>query len=496
MLGLALLAALYLAYRARFALLPLHVDSGFYVTNAAIVARRYRPLCGWNAHFSGNSRLLPEWFHSALYLRVGPARYAAAFRSAYSGLALVAALSHGVAAQALLGTHAACWWTALLSAALLAEAQYGAYFESAEAFEVAVQGVGLACLCWSAADGCSSLGALGLALFWLDALLIKSSAALPALVLSALLGWQQPALRSIVAGLAALAMTGLWLLLRAAPGGPRQALLHLRNHEAYVRRNYRSAWLLLAVKLGFTAKQLAQAPVLPALGLAGMVALGAGAVPASAAVLQVYVALAAGTLGALLAQGNRVWYYALPLLGLLGAAGAACLLWVARAHGEGAAVGCGAAALLSSLLVNLRKLRGADLVQQTWRVFSVYDRPGHAFGRRFAEENCELLRACQRFHTRVHGQSLLVVGGHNQAYLQLEAAYATPLVSICELSEAVAGALPPYFAAAAEPPRYVLDTIGALPGRCFGLDWLSSYRQIDSLGTMRLFERSSLHYRS
>ena len=90
LVGLALFVPLYLAYRARFASLPLHVDSGFYVTNAAIVERRYQPLRGWNAHFSGNSRLLPEWFHSVLYLRVGPANYATAFRRAYAaGVPLV-----------------------------------------------------------------------------------------------------------------------------------------------------------------------------------------------------------------------------------------------------------------------------------------------------------------------------------------------------------------------------------------------------------------------
>jgi hypothetical protein len=489
LVGLALFVSLYFVYRARFAGLPLHVDSGFYVTNAAIVERRYRPLRGWNAHFSGNSRLLPEWCHSTLYLRVGPARYAAAFRALYAGLALIAALSHGAAASALLGTHAAFWWTALISAALLAEVQYGGYFESAEAFEVAVQGLGLAGVCWGAAHGCSWLGALGLACFWLDALLIKSSAALPAVLVSALLLVQQPALRGVSAGLGALAAVGLWRLLRAAPGGARQALFHLRKHEAYVRRNYRSPWLLLAVKLGFTAKQLAQEPALAALAFTGVLLLAAGAAPTSAAVLSLHAAFGAGALGALLVQGNRVWYYALPLLGLLGAAGAACLLWLARAHGELAAAVCGATALLTSLLVNLRKLRGRDLTQQTWRVFSVYDRPGHAFGRRFAEENCALMQACQRFHARVRGQSLLVLGEHNQAYLQLEAAYVTPLVSLCELARAVAGELSPYLPKAPERPRYVLDTIGALPTECFGLEWLGTYRQIDSFGRIRLFER-------
>jgi hypothetical protein len=146
----------------------------------------------------------------------------------------------------------------------------------------------------------------------------------------------------------------------------------------------------------------------------------------------------------------------------------------------------------AAVLINLRKVRGDDPLQHSLRVFAVYDRRGAPFGSTFAHDNFELQQACQRFRERVRGQSLLVVGGHNQAYLQLEAAFDTPVVSVCELAAAVAGELRDFLPGPPQQnaPEYILDTIQALPESRFGLEWLLDYHQVDSCGRIRLYQRN------
>ena len=64
-------APVYLLIRQPFRRLPLHVDSGFYVSNHTIATGRFRFSKGWNAHYAGCSKLLPEVFYSLVYLLHG-----------------------------------------------------------------------------------------------------------------------------------------------------------------------------------------------------------------------------------------------------------------------------------------------------------------------------------------------------------------------------------------------------------------------------------------
>lgn len=489
---LAIFALLYSRFRARFARLPLHMDSGFYVTNDAIVERRYRPFRGWNTYFSGNGRLLPEWAHSALYLRTGAQYYAESFRSLYTWLAFVAAVGHGLTAAALLRTPDAFWPGAITSAVLLSEAQYGPYFESAEAFEVALQGLGLACVCWGLALGFVWLPALGLGLLWLDVVLVKSSAALPSALVSLVVAAHGGGLRLATFMLAALGLLGVGLLLTAAEPSVQEKLLYMKRHEHYVRRNYSNPLHLTAVKLGFSAKLLACEPLLPLFAALGALALAGQRigprVPEPG--LWAYAALGGGALLALLTQGNRVWYYMLPFVGLLGPLCAAAELYIERVLGELPGVLCALVVIALAALINLSKVRGRDVRLHNLRVFAPYNRRGAPFGTRFAQSNYEVQQACEQLRERVRGHSVLVVGGHNQAYLQLEAAYATPIVSVCELSAAVSGDLRHFLPGPPQQraPEYILDTALALPDARFDLAWLSNYQLTASHGTIRLFQ--------
>ncbi len=65
------LLPVYLIVREPFRRLPLHIDTGFYVSNHTIVTGRFRFSQGWNAHFAGCSKLVPEVFYSLVYLLHG-----------------------------------------------------------------------------------------------------------------------------------------------------------------------------------------------------------------------------------------------------------------------------------------------------------------------------------------------------------------------------------------------------------------------------------------
>ncbi|HEX4352401.1 MAG TPA: hypothetical protein VHZ95_05790, partial [Polyangiales bacterium] len=272
LVALVVFALAYRAYRARFADLPLHMDTAFYVTNQTVRRTRYRPFRGWNALFSGGGRLLPEFVHSSLFLRFGARGYAVRFRALYSWLAFIAATMTGLVAQQWFARPFAFWIAALITAALLAEVQYGGYFESAEAFELAMQTSAVAIALFGLDRHDTVLECVALVIVWLDVVLVKLTSAFGALSLSIALvianrSMTLPAL--IIAGVS----IGLYLALARRSGRPiRELLQAMRRHEQYVRRNYNVGKLPI-VKLGFASKLMCHNLALPALALLGVLRL-------------------------------------------------------------------------------------------------------------------------------------------------------------------------------------------------------------------------------
>ncbi|MEY4576580.1 MAG: hypothetical protein RL701_1283, partial [Pseudomonadota bacterium] len=486
----ALLVLLYRAYRHAFVQLPLHMDTGYYVTADAIASRRYRPFKGWNAFFSGGSRLLPEAVHSWLFLRAGGPGYARAYRELYVWLALLAALGNGMAAARLVPHPHAFALATLLTAALLAETQYGSYFESAEAFEAVFQALGMASILYGL-EGHDALIGLGLALLWLDFAVVKLSAAAPALLTSLTLAYARPELRPLLVGSAALSVA-LYLWLAGRAGVPYRALFKaLRRHEAYVRRNYRSTLKLLLVKVAFAGWLLIHNPWLPALAALGAVRvwlLCHGRLSDGSAI---YAAFVLGAILAMLQQGNRVWYYLLPLLLPIAILATFACEWILTVKGSVAEGGVLSVALALSLVRNLYHVRGASRFEATRRVFAVYNRPAHAFGDQFARENLAIELACERQRERVRGESVLVVGRYNQASVLLEAGYASPVVSLCELSDVVAGGLERWLPTNTNLalPAYAIDTSQEWAVYTTRFAWLANYVLVDEVESIRLFAR-------
>ena len=215
--GLAMALVLFILYREAFTVLPLHMDTGYYVPNRAILTRRLAPFDGWNVHFSGASRALPQLVHTALYLAFGSAGYARAFRLLYSLLCFVSGLFVYILAVELGGQGWQPTYAMGLYWVLTSESQYGTYFESAEAFQTVIELGGLILLIGGLQADLPWMTGLGLALFWIDTVFVKISAAASAGSLSLATLYLRPDLWLTTFALGAAAVAAYSLCLRRDP---------------------------------------------------------------------------------------------------------------------------------------------------------------------------------------------------------------------------------------------------------------------------------------
>src|SRR5262245_37184829 len=159
--------------------LPLHIDTGFYVSNHTILNRRFSYAEGWNAEYGGCSKALPEWFFSRIYLAVGGARYVLWSRVWIGILQWLTALLVGSVSFTLTGGSEEAWAAGVLIYTVFsAEPQHGIYFESGEQFEVLFQTAAVALLAggFEVNNGLCIFAGMGLWMF--DALFIKLSSLL------------------------------------------------------------------------------------------------------------------------------------------------------------------------------------------------------------------------------------------------------------------------------------------------------------------------------
>ena len=166
--------------------LPLHGDTGFYVSNATITAKKFRFSEGWNAHYAGASKFLPEWFYSSIYLLFGHQRYPAMFRLWMSFYLALACGVVGWTCRFYLNQDVWVSIAAMVSFSFLSlEVVYQTYFETAEQFEIIPQFLGFGLIEHGLSTGRPVEVLLGLSLWWIDGIWIKLPALGGALVWSA-----------------------------------------------------------------------------------------------------------------------------------------------------------------------------------------------------------------------------------------------------------------------------------------------------------------------
>ena len=479
---------LYLLLREPFCRLPLHIDTGFYVSNHTIATRRLAFSQGWNAHHAGCSKLIPELFYSIIYLlhsrpggsggAQGPLGYKQMSRRYATLLNFITAVTVGALACALADGNSAYYYAGLIAFAVLSsEPHYGVYFECAEWFEMPAHVGGLLCLLVGIACSGPWWIFAGAFVWAADAFFVKLSSGITFAILLGGLAVAYPwiTLPAAAGGLLAGALFLGWVVSNGA--GFRTLLRSLWGHEVNFgqgadpkRLLYRfreKGWCLWRV--------VARQPILPALALAGIV-FG----PRLPLIFWLYLI---GVGVAYVAQAADCRYYLIPLLPPVALLATEGIVVLADGGFFGVAIlVAGGIAWAVHNPLRAARLDAERLNRWCWQGF----RPAAEITRNLALEH-----AAQELEPVVAGRPLLVYGPFNQLYVLLNASYVTPIVT----PELYLDDVCPGWQAAlnerlvAEPPPFVLDTseVFAAPvaRQRLGLD----YRLTQVFGTaFRLYE--------
>jgi hypothetical protein len=408
------LLLLYGLIRKPFARLPLHIDTGFYVSNHTVVTRRWHFAEGWNAHFAGCSKVLPEAFYSLVY-RLHALDYAKASRHYASIYNAATALAVGILAEGLFGPSEAVFFAAFLAFCLLSsEAHYGVYHECAELFELLPQTAGLACVVVGLGQG-DPVWFLGGALCWaMEVFFIKLSSAPAFAVLFGGLAVVHPwtLAWTAVAFSSALVLYLAWI--RWNGRAILDLLRPLRGHEACFQPRMNGRLLIhrFFEKARGAARVVVRQPLLPALAVVGI------CIQPAPLVFWVYLL---GVTVSYVGQAADCRYYLIPFLPPLALAAAPAVVTLLELGWPGWTV---PAVLAGTWLawnpIRAARFSDASLNRWCWKGF----RPAWEY-----ETNQRLHSAAPAVLPRVKGRTMLVYGPFNQAYVLLRASYVTPIVA-------------------------------------------------------------------
>lgn len=225
-----LLAGLHHAARRMFYRLPLHQESGYYVSNDTILNRRFDPRKSWHARFSGGNKVVPEIFYSFVYLCAGGRNYAYYSRLFYSILTILLFPPLAIVCSELGMGPFEIWFAMFLFALVLAEPQFGSYYESGEQFELFALLWGLALVMLGVDSGSSRLVSAGMGLWLLSVFFIKFSFIVTPFVFTIqLLKTGEPWHAVILPWVATAALYVLWLMyLQTEPVKP---IMNLVRHK-------------------------------------------------------------------------------------------------------------------------------------------------------------------------------------------------------------------------------------------------------------------------
>lgn len=444
---------IYLWIRAPYRRLPLHCDTGFYVSNHTVSTGRWRFARGWNARFAGCSKAVPEFVYSLVYLFAERSKVGPQGRIQYKSMSRLVASLYNYSTAILAGCAAWQWggdaWhycAGLVVCGLMtSEPQYGVYFECGELFEMPFDVGSVLLLAIGASGGGNGWFAAAAFVWMLGACFVKLSAAVSFCVLFGLvlLAWPQTWAAVAMGSTAALCLFGVWVRVNGRTlrslAGPL-----VRHESAYGQR---AQWRVVRNRAREKGRCLWRTirtqPVFPALTAAAFVIM-------TPHPLVLWYGLA--VLVAFVVQAADCWYYQMPLLpaaalivtGMVATGSDGMLL---LALGVGWWIAC-----------NTARSRRADVAQVNAGAWA-----GHRPFRELARD-IELDRAAEVLRPEIQGRSVLVYGPLNQAYVLLSASYDTPIVTpewyLDEMAPGWQWELNARILLS--PPHFVLDT-----GQCF-----------------------------
>ena len=462
-----LMLPVYLALRYPFFRLPLHIDTGFYVSNHTICTRKINLSKGWNAHFAGCSKVIPELFYSLIYLLHGGTRYKFYSRLYYSLYNYGTAILIGYGAYVLGGESEILYYGGLITFCMISsEPHYGVYFESAEQFELPFQVIGFLLIVLGLEGRNPYFVAGGFGVWVLGSFFIKLSSLIGGSIFGLGIVLLCPASLPYVA-LAGLIGLGLYVAWVSMNGRSVLELIKpLIGHESYFEHRFRfDHYVDRAVKkTSFLYKISSAVPVVPGLAVLGAVVIGDKINP-----LLLYLVAVAATY---FFQAAQVWYYAIPFLpplAILAAFGAVSLsdqgvnglaaMWLLGIVWLGVHLGQAHGRLM---------LRGLEsLNRYAWQPHGTF----------MADKNLRLEEIVPVLRSHVRGRRMFVFGAWNQAYVLLDTSYDTPLVSAARWLDSVASDWQRNLnrRLLTDTPEYLLDTDDCLDveaiRRRMGLDF-------------------------
>lgn len=454
----------YLLLRAPFRRLPLHTDTGYYVSGFTMAGGRVHYRAGWNARFAGCSKVVPEYFYSLVYLlhcrKTGVfdpdsgaiyKRHSRLYASMFNYLTAVAV---GVLAAYLSGWDPSYYCAGLIVFGLVSsEPQWGVYSECGELFELPGHIVSVGCLVYGLHGGGPVWVGLAALTWCLSAFFVKLSALIGFVVLFGIVILIVPWSAGAVLAGGACASTVYLVWVRLNGRRPLDLVRGLAGHEAsFGQRADRRliAHRMREKSIGLWRTILNQ-PLVPILAGVGVVA-GGAVTDGAGGLLSAYFAAVLITYAS---QATDCRYYQIPLLGpfaLLAAQGAVAL----------AASAPFAAVLLFGALIWIGR--------NTWRAVRLDVRGlnrwcwNGALSDEAVMRNERLDVAVREWQGIVAGRSMLVYGPMNQAYVLAGSFYPTALVAPEHCLDDVCPNWQPTFneTLTASPPSFILDT-----GNCF-----------------------------
>lgn len=416
-------APVYLLIRQPFRRLPLHIDSGFYVSNHTIATGRFRFSKGWNAHYAGCSKLIPEVFYSLVYLLHGRGddercadgykRKSRLYASLYN---YATAIAVGILAYYLSGGQLVFYLAGLATFALLSsEAHYGVFDECAEWFELLFDVVAVTLLIVGLSRGEGWYVGSAAFVWALGTFFVKLSSGIGFAILfgGVVLLHPETLLPVMVGGASASMLFAAFLIINGR--NPIALLRSLRGHEASYDQwaNWRGVLHRYTEKLGAVVSVVRRQPVIPVLAVVGLVI-----DPPQNVVFWLFAASATVTY---FAQATDCRYYLIPLLPALAvsAAGGVAGLIALGPVGGGILV----AMFVVWIIHNpLRAARAPTDVLNRWCWAG-------SMAQREVDQNLSLDRAARTLRPMCRGESLLVYGPRNQACVLIGAGYETPIVA-------------------------------------------------------------------
>ena len=403
--------------RRTFFDLPLHRDTGFYVSNFTILNRKINYSLGWNAHFAFCGKVLPELFYSGIYLRYGGERYSFYSRIYYATLNYFIGIIVGISAYSLTGANPYSYLIGLIIYGFLSSKPFfGVYFESAEQFEILPQTLALLLISWWMKSNNNWLVFIAFSLIFLDAFFAKLSSIIFCFVVSVMFvikfGLMIHVGGAFLFSFFSFCIWTTWnkknLFLLFFPA------LH---HEKYWSPNINLQRVLLQISrktklllkiLSTDGSFILMAPII------GNFILGKCDLS-----FQILCAVCAGFLLTYYAQPGLIWYYTIPLipsLTLLATLGLIHSIEANRTIG------------LTFFLFSMVSLFAIHMLRYRGSIEAVNLKIWKPYGSFMAEQNMGLKKIIMRLRNMVKNDKLFLYGVCNQLYAYLGTAYPTRLV--------------------------------------------------------------------